>query len=246
MFCSIRPAMRSKRLFCSSSSLSSLQSRPSSNIPPSTGVLYQRKPVPKNPRSPIYGFSAPSTAGISPVDVAYSRFMNRHGPLEVANRLLKMAEKKEQKHDVWGESITWQSATGSEYELQRIPHQALTNLRSSSTPLSTNGTLWNKDDDMSEDDEGEESQFGEAVGTPTDPSSHKFSGKVVVVPMGNKDISGKDFYENLMSAVQDGLEKIEDYEMTSTKRKRRLKMNKHKFKKRRKEQESLRKKQGRS
>lgn len=178
------------------------------------------------------------------MDVAYSRFMNRHGPLEVANRLLKMADKKEPRKEMWGESITWQSATATEYELQRIPQQALNQLRSSNLSASTNASLWNRDDVRDEEDHSEEMEAGEMATSSTDNGS-KFSGKVVVVPMGNRDLSGKDFYENLMSAVQDGLEKIEDYEMTSTKRKRRLKMNKHKFKKRRKEQESARKKLGR-
>ena len=201
-----------------------------------TGILYQRKPVPRNARSPIYGFSAPSTAGISPVDVAYSRFMNRHGPLEVANRLLKMADKKEPRKEVWGESVTWQSATGTEYELQRIPQQALTSLRSSVLPTSTNASLWNRDDSADEAERDTEETYMPSTAD-SDHNAAKFNGKVVVVPLGTRDLNGKDFYENLMSAVQDGLEKIEDYEMTSTKRKRRLKMNKHKFKKRRKEQE---------
>lgn len=237
----MRPAMRSRRLFCSTTSLYSLQSRTSSNAQPVTGVLYQRKPIPKNPRSPIYGFSAPSTAGISPVDVAYSRFMNRHGPLEVANRLLKMADPKQTRNEVIGESITWQSATGSEYELARIPHQAMSAL-SPSHGGSTNSSLWSREDATAE--ETNDSIETSEASTPQSDSTPRFLGKVVVVPMGNRDLSGKDFYENLMSAVQDGLEKIEDYEMTSTKRKRRLKMNKHKFKKRRKEQESLRRKLG--
>lgn len=241
MFCSLRPTMRSSRPFCSTSSLRALQSRPSSNSHPTTGVLYQRKPIPKNPRSPIYGFAAPSTAGISPVDVAYSRFMNRHGPLEVANRLLKMAEPKHSRKESIGESITWQSATGSEYELARIPHQAVSALN----PMqggSTNSTLWSREE-ATEEESADSSETNEPAVQQADPNP-RFHGKVVIVPMGNRDINGKDFYENLMSAVQDGLEKIEDYEMTSTKRKRRLKMNKHKFKKRRKEQESLRRKLG--
>lgn len=168
--------------------------------------------------------------------------MNRHAPLEVANRLLKMADKKEPRKESWGESITWQSATGTEYEFQRIPHQALEHLRSTNAPTSTNATLWNRDD-VQEDGVNDISDSYESMSAPSESNS-KFNGKVVVVPIGTRDLAGKDFYENLMSAVQDGLDKIEDYEMTSTKRKRRLKMNKHKFKKRRKEQESARRKLG--
>ena len=182
---------------CSTYSITS-QARTSSGIPP-TGVLYQRKPIPKNARSPIYGFTAPSTSGISPVDVEYSRFLNRHAPLEIANRLLRMAERRPKSQSLQ-ESVIWQSATASEYEMAQVPREALEAIKSSAAPP------------MQEDES-----------------------KVVVVPF-QADPSGKDFYEHLMSAVQDGLEKIEGYEMTSTKRKRRLKMNKHKFKKRRKEQ----------
>ncbi|CCG82213.1 protein of unknown function [Taphrina deformans PYCC 5710] len=152
-----------------------------------------------------------------------------------------MADKREPRKENWAESITWQSATGSEYEFQRIPHQALDHLRAINTPSSTNANLWNRDD-VQEDENDETIEMLDTATTTEQPQ--KFHGKVVVVPMGARDLAGKDFYENLMNAVQDGLEKIEDYEMTSTKRKRRLKMNKHKFKKRRKEQESARRKLG--
>jgi hypothetical protein len=151
---------------------------------------------------------------------------------------LQMADKKEPRKESLGESITWQSATGTEYEFQRIPHQALENMKSQNNT----STLWAREETQDEN-EDDTVQILESIEASVEPSP-KFNGKVVVVPMSHRDMPGKDFYENLMNAVQDGLSKIEDYEMTSTKRKRRLKMNKHKFKKRRKEQESARRKLG--
>lgn len=240
MFCSARTTLSCRRLYCSSTSVAAVrsQARTSSGAPPTTGVLYQRKPVPRNARSPIYGFSAPSTAGISPVDVAYSRFLDRHGPLEVANRLLKMAEKKSPRTQNLQESVIWQSATASEYEMARVPRESLEAIRTSIASPPVNVGLWSR---ISEADIKTNQDAGASESS--EPGS--LDGKVIVVPFHPSDVSGKDFYEHLMNAVQDGLQKIEGYEMTSTKRKRRLKMNKHKFQKRRKEQEAARRKIGR-
>ena len=233
------------------------------------------------------GMRAPSTESIAPVDVALSRFMTRHGPLEVANRLLSQFDKpttttttqqqQQQRRRVGGggvgagktkttliESVVWQSATGSEYELAKIPKAAAQAIRQSLTCPTTSELLWPVQDADGEYDESVDAAAN-TTSSPDNSNTTTSAGstgasafedaKVVVVPFHGGNPGGLNsgvnasqaFYQHLMDAVQLGLQKVESiqqYEMTSTKRKRRLKMNKHKFKKRRKEQESLRKKLG--
>lgn len=240
MLSAMRTPMRCRRPFCSTTSLYTLQSRPSSNSKPIDSLIIQRTPTPRNPKSPIYGFRAPSTDGIKPVDVAYSRFMNRHGPLEVANRLLEMGDPKPKRQEISTPSVIWRSATDSEFEVARIPNQAVKAMRSPSTE-STNSALWSSEIDA---DEGSKENTMANFDAERQQDLDVSTTKVVLVPFGNRDLNAKDFCESLVTAVQDGLKVFDDYRMTSTKRKRRLKMNKHKFKKRRKEQESLRRKLG--
>ncbi|ORY76314.1 hypothetical protein BCR37DRAFT_395256 [Protomyces lactucae-debilis] len=121
-----------------------------------------------NSTSSLFGLSqpAPNTSSIPPADISYSRFISRHGPLEVANRLLHpysqnsnraislrqrqlaaskhqqrqhAAQNGERMQDL-GESIIWQSATGAELELARIPHAALRALHAASTKMGSGQT----------------------------------------------------------------------------------------------------------
>lgn len=238
--------------------------------------------------SPMRGLRAPSTEAIAPVDVALSRFMTRHGPLEIANRLLSQYDRpagaggpasssassasaaavggsrRRGKKEPLIESVVWQSATGSEYELAKIPKAAAQAIRQSVSCPTTSELLWPAahDGEAVEQDDGTDgghtassASAASSAGTNDGTSGGAFEdAKVVVVPFHGGNPGGLNsgvnasqaFYQHLMDAVQLGLQRVESisYEMTSTKRKRRLKMNKHKFKKRRKEQESLRKKLG--
>ncbi|BFZ58112.1 hypothetical protein PYCC9005_005171 [Savitreella phatthalungensis] len=210
---------------------------------------------------------APSTEGISPQDVAVSRFMTRHGPLEVANRLLGKLKvgvdetrtettTGSHKRDTLIETVVWQSATGSEYELAKIPRSAAQDVKRSCSvrPPTTSELLWPEGE--AGESEGESVSGADTTTAATaNPVVGAFEdARVVVVPFPGGNPGGlnsginatQQLFQNLMDAVQLGLSQVEsiEYDMTSTKRKRRLKMNKHKQRVKRRREAALRKRLG--
>lgn len=218
------------------SSFSSLGSRytttPASNLP--NHVKSHTKNAKDHVRGDTKTMAAMGTSTLSPKDIAYSCFITRHAPLEIAHALSKAQPLSQQQvSEDLQETVLWTSATGLESEVVRLP-----------------ATLSDKLDNLHMA-ESEEFDVDDLI----DPSQNHI--KVTVKARRKQSL------ESLFRAVTEGLNQVNFleherlanmsarqgasdvfYGMTSTKRKRKLKMNKHKYQKRRKEQEAQRKKLG--